>query len=353
MESTVTKAEGQGRAPILRAEYIDEQVMMMQPRRPIRAPRKVRSLFMIMMIVVFLALGYKRAGNPFALELFFTAMKSSTSARIKLLAIYLAGFVASAFAYRCMDGSVHALLACDLVYTLIIFAFSVLLDNSSIYDPYWSLVPMLSLAAFQIKTAQQAIFAIALLYWGSRLTLNCLSATKSLKDEDWRYRGFRARYPRQYWLISFLAIHLFPTLIVFANMKNAFFFLSAPGSKALPFALGAALMSLGATLSLVADLQMRAFRRTSTPRALCHQGLWALSRHPNYMGEICFWWGVWLCSAGAGSGLVYVIPPLMMTALFLFYSIPAMERRQLEKNPEYERIQESTSSLLLLPPRRA
>ncbi|MCF7943286.1 MAG: DUF1295 domain-containing protein [Spirochaetia bacterium] len=59
-----------------------------------------------------------------------------------------------------------------------------------------------------------SLFA-AVLFWSGRLTINWALNWKGLQDEDWRYVGFRRSFPRSYWLVSFAAIHLFPTMMVF------------------------------------------------------------------------------------------------------------------------------------------
>ena len=64
-------------------------------------------------------------------------------------------------------------------------------------------------------------------------------------------------------------------------------------------------------------------------------GLWKQGRHPNYFGEIMMWWGVWLMYASLRGIDWLMLAPFAMTDLFLFISIPMMERRQLAPKPEY------------------
>ncbi|MDD5017054.1 MAG: DUF1295 domain-containing protein, partial [Eubacteriales bacterium] len=79
-------------------------------------------------------------------------------------------------------------------------------------------------------------------------------------------------------------------------------------------------------------------------------GLWRYSRHPNYLGEVLFWWGVWVIQMSVLPALWWTIfAPTAMTLLFLFISIPMMEKRLLASKEGYAAYKKSTSMLLLLP----
>jgi steroid 5-alpha reductase family enzyme len=69
------------------------------------------------------------------------------------------------------------------------------------------------------------------------------------------------------------------------------------------------------------------------------KGLWAYSRHPNYFGEVMFWWGLFLFGLAADLGYWWtIIGPILITFLFAFISIPLMEKRSLERRPGYREI---------------
>jgi len=117
--------------------------------------------------------------------------------------------------------------------------------------------------------------------------------------------------------------------------------------------IGAAIMLLGTALEFFADIQMHKFRKNNTDKdKVCDVGLWKYSRHPNYLGEILVWVGVyafWLALAPElwplGIGAV------AMFCLFWFISIPLMEKRQLERRAGYAEYRAKTSKLFLLPPK--
>ena len=86
-------------------------------------------------------------------------------------------------------------------------------------------------------------------------------------------------------------------------------------------------------LQAVADLQLRRFATDPANRGkTVDVGLWRWSRHPNYLGEITLWWGLWLFGLAAAPNWWWtIIGPLAMVGLFLWISIPLMERRSLER----------------------
>ena len=98
----------------------------------------------------------------------------------------------------------------------------------------------------------------------------------------------------------------------------------------------------------------RTHRQARADVIVLKTGLWAWSRHPNYLGEISWWWGVWFFSLSAPDApwLPGIAGPLSITFLFTAISVKLIEDRQLDNKGEHYRqyTQETPSSLLLLPP---
>jgi steroid 5-alpha reductase family enzyme len=86
-------------------------------------------------------------------------------------------------------------------------------------------------------------------------------------------------------------------------------------------------------IETTADAQLRNFtKKRQQPGAIITIGLWAYSRHPNYFGEIMFWWGIYLFGLAADFHYWWtIIGPLSVTLLFTVVSIPLMEKRNLEE----------------------
>jgi steroid 5-alpha reductase family enzyme len=174
--------------------------------------------------------------------------------------------------------------------------------------------------------------------WGVRLTVNCLTRWRSLADEDFRYLEIRGRTGRLYWPASLLAVHLLPTAWVFLGLLPLVPALTRPGRPpGLLDGLGAVVTGGAIALEAAADRQLRAFvRRRAHPQEALDTGLWAACRHPNYLGEVLFWWGLWLLGVAAEPAWAWsAVGPLAITLLFVFVSVPWMDRRMAARHPAW------------------
>lgn len=260
-------------------------------------------------------------------------------------------------------------LAADVVATVAIFGFSRLYGNSSTYDPYWSVIPPL-LALYWFATGGGAIDAAAtdlvtvdpwralcvivlVFLWAIRLTANWAVHWGGMGHEDWRYPLVRQRAGKAAILADFAGIHLFPTVQVFLGCLPIHAVMTRGGA---PFGLLdmlAVVVTLGAiAIETIADLQLHAFIARRKPGGFIRHGLWAWSRHPNYFGELAFWWGLMLFGlAAAPADWWWIIPgALAMTAMFAFASIPFMDQRSLERREGYGDYMRKVSALVPWPP---
>ena len=152
-----------------------------------------------------------------------------------------------------------------------------------------------------------------------------------------------------------MGVHLFPCFVVFL------------GSLSLVPALVWGTRSVGAldwialvvgvaaaVIEFIADEQMRRFARTKSPGDLMDSGMWRYSRHPNYFGEILFWWSLWFFALAAAPAWWWtVIGPLAMVAMFLAASIPMLDDRSRARRPNFAAYAKRTSALVPWPPRPA
>lgn len=224
----------------------------------------------------------------------------------------------------------------DLVATVVVFAASRLANNSSFYDAYWSVAPpLLTLywAHGEGLPLRKTIFVALVVVWGARLTFNWARGWRSLSHEDWRYVDLRAKTGAAYWVVSLFGLHLFPTVMVLLQM---FLWPGAlrNSNPIVPLEVaGWAVATIGITLETVADQQLHRFGR---PGEVLQDGLWAHSRHPNYLGEILFWVGCWLAAwATQPDGWLTGLGPLALLMMFRWISIPMIERRHLGRRPAY------------------
>lgn len=255
-------------------------------------------------------------------------------------------------------------LVADVVGTVVIFGFSLSSGNSSYYDAYWSVIPM-ALAGYLIYAGwnsgadpTRALLACALVwYWGARLTHNWARGWTGLDHEDWRYVDLREKSGRWWWPLSFVGIHMFPTVQVFLGCLPLFFVMTERGAPLGWLDAVAAVVTFGAvTIELVADNQLRDYvLHRKKPGETMTEGLWGWSRHPNYFGELGFWVGLYLFGVAAvGVQPWWMVSGVLAIGLmFIFVSIPMIEKRMLARRKDYADVQARISMLIPLPPRRS
>jgi steroid 5-alpha reductase family enzyme len=244
--------------------------------------------------------------------------------------------------------------------TTTIFAASVIANNSSMFDPYWSIAPAVVTGYYLwlrlpgLGPREVLVAALVLLY-AARLTSNFYRDWPGLTKEDFRYVGFRRRFPRLYWPVSYLGIHLFPASMVYLGCLPLFGIMRSGTASLDALDVAATTVTLGAIIvAFVADEQLRRFRSRPSNRGKgIKTGLWRHSRHPNYLGEITTWWGLYLFALGAGAQWWWTgIGALTITAMFIFVSVPMMERRALSTREGYAEYLKRTPVLLPLRLRR-
>lgn len=254
---------------------------------------------------------------------------------------YILAFAAACWTYGVCSGTpLLRMLAADAAATLVVWAFGVAFNNSSVYDPYWSVAPLAILPAWMAVRGGtlsflDVLYLIAFFVWGIRLTLNWAFRFYGLAHQDWRYSMYKRNSPKFWFFINLFGINLMPTAIVFGGLVPAYFGIFEKGGVNAAVLIGFLLSILCACIQFASDNQMTRFRKAS-PEACIEAGLWRISRHPNYLGEVLFWWGIYIMQLGALPQFWYTaIGPAAITLLFVFISIPMMERHVSETRPSY------------------
>lgn len=289
---------------------------------------------------------------------------------LAILIMYVAAIVGCVFLYPYLNISGDSgqaillkILLLDVIATVFIFILSCIFKNASIYDPYWSVAPIVMSISFLYLSNNINTWSILLVVlicvWGIRLTLNWAMRFNNLRQQDWRYNHFKTKFPKLYPVLNFFGIHLMPTIVVAVAMLPAFNFIGdvtkAGFEPSFMTIIAYLIIALAIFIETVADLQMTMFKRIpSNDGLVMSQGLWKNSRHPNYFGEILFWFGIFLVHfsvKNANPGLVFC--PLVVFVLFQFVSIPMMDKRQLNSKPAFKEYMESTNPLLpIFPPKK-
>ena len=107
-------------------------------------------------------------------------------------------------------------------------------------------------------------------------------------------------------------------------------------------------MLIGTGLELFADIQMKKFRKNRKDRSeIIRTGLWKYSRHPNYLGEVSFWYGVaFVLFIGNFNYWWTLLGAILNTMLFLFISIPLAENNMKKYKPGFDEYKKETRMLL-------
>lgn len=279
--------------------------------------------------------------------------------------VYLGAALAAWAIVRWLPSGLHPLWVAaiaDVGATFVVFGWSLAHDNSSMYDPYWSVAPLLLapwlalLPEAEAAVAARQALVIAFVYaWGLRLTYNWARGWHGMRHEDWRYVDLR-RMGRLYWPVSLVGLHLMPTVMVFLGCLSLWPALVV-GTAPLSWLDGVAALvcTIAIGCQAVADRQLHEFRRSSPPPgAILDRGLWSWSRHPNYFGEITQWWGLFLFGLAAAPGTWWPIAgAVAITVLFVVVSIPLIERRMHARRSGWPAHCRRVSVLVPWPPRRA
>ena len=246
------------------------------------------------------------------------------------------------------------MLIADVIATVIIFIFSLMSGNSSLYDPYWSLIPvpivLYWIYLFPEGNHTRHIFMlVAISIWSLRLTINWIKSWPNLLHEDWRYKKLAEDSGRLYWVVSFSGIHLFPTLFVFLGMLPVLVASKMEAAIGVFDIVGLIICLAAVDIEYLADEQLRKFKLYNhTKGANMEKGLWAISRHPNYFGEILFWFGLFFFAIGDQfmENAWTAVGFISMVILFKFISIPMMEKRLVKTKTDYEKYQKRVSALI-------
>ncbi len=225
----------------------------------------------------------------------------------------------------------------------------------SIVDSLWSLLFLLAAVAYALVLPQpgaRATLVLALVgLWAIRLSAY-ITWRNWGEPEDRRYQAIRRNNEPGF---RFKSLY-----IVFGLQGALAWIISLPLLAAIaserPFSLldyaGIALWIVGITFEATADHQLARFKaRPESKGKVMDQGLWRYSRHPNYFGNFCIWWGFYLIALAAG-GWWAIVSPLLMSFLLLRVSGVALLEEDIgERRPGYRDYVARTNAFFPGPPR--
>lgn len=285
-------------------------------------------------------------------------MSKKLSSMLVILLVYIVAIAIGVLSFIYIMPSldlVYRILIADVIATIFVWLVSLPLKNASLYDPYWSVIPPVLVLLVMIQqnnwNLSLVFLLLALTVWAVRLTYNWGKLWTDFSHVDWRYRNFQVMAPKWYWLVSFLAVMFVPTIIVFLQMIGPIMLAATPIlSFGLFSIIGTIVIVMSALLQLVADTQMQNFKKDPNNKGkIMNLGLWKYTRHPNYLGEIMVWWGTYLFYVEQFGFDWIILAPLAMTALFVFISVPLMEKKILKTRAEYREYIKEAGMLVPFP----
>jgi steroid 5-alpha reductase family enzyme len=234
---------------------------------------------------------------------------------------------------------------------------SLILRDVSVVDPVWG--PAFGLVAIAVALTRHSphtgvwlVLALTVV-WGTRLGVHLARRKLAEPAEDRRYAQMRDRHPDNFWLYSLGVVFVTQGVTIgLVALPIELLPSHHPGLSWLVIP-GGLIWLTGLAFESIGDEQLRRFKLAPDSQGkVMDRGLWRYTRHPNYFGDACVWWGIWLVALSAGTPWWSVPGPLVMTWLLARGSgKPTLERDIAERRPDYARYIEATSGFVPLPPR--
>lgn len=252
-----------------------------------------------------------------------------------------------------------------IVLVLIQWAISVKINDVSFIDAFWGAgMGLLAVASWLHVGGWPGALATLIMVmtaaWGFRLGIYLLLRWRH-EGEDRRYKRILkdAREKGQFAKAALTKVWLMQAVLLFMVSSPAQVGILASGDPApiTPLAWGGfALWCVGVFFEWVGDWQLSRFRADPANKGhVLDTGLWRYTRHPNYFGDFCAWWGIWLTCAAAGweYAAATVIGPIFLSFTLTKWSgVPLLEKGlNKTKGNKYAVYERRTSAFFPMPPR--
>lgn len=236
------------------------------------------------------------------------------------------------------------------IYFIVIFIIATVIKNNSIVDIGWGMGfvvgSWLTLSITENPTVLSYIIVALISVWGLRLSLRLLKRNYG-KPEDFRYAQWRKEWGNNVVIIAFFRVFMVQSIINFIVGSASYTVIKynefSIGSNYQYFVYAALLVSLvGLFFEIVGDEQLRQHIAEGS-HTLLQSGLWSVTRHPNYFGEILIWIGLYTSgitllftsSVNPIYYLLLIISPVLMTTVLMKVSTPLLEKN-MEKYSGWE-----------------
>lgn len=256
-----------------------------------------------------------------------------------------------------MTATLLTTLAVILAAMLALWCVSLARRDAGIVDPFWGtgFVMTAWLVAALHRPAPPRLLLLAALVtcWGLRLSLHLLRRNSG-HAEDRRYAAMRDRHGPRFWWVSLFTVFLLQGVILWFVALPLQVAAVKQDDRALGWLdfVGVALWLTGFVFESIGDRQLMRFR--SNPHnagRVLDRGLWRYTRHPNYFGDFCVWWGLYLIAAAGGAAWTVASPVAMSVLLMRISGVTLLEGNIAERRPDYAAYQRRTNAFFPGPPK--
>jgi steroid 5-alpha reductase family enzyme len=233
---------------------------------------------------------------------------------------------------------------------------SVPLRNVTLADVLWPVLFVLAAFAYAFTElpldARSRVLLALVTLWGLRLAAYLLLRTLG-HEEDRRYAALRRRHEPGFAWKSLALVFVFQALLAWVVSVPL---LGATTGTRQPLGwldgIGIALWGVGFLFETVGDWQLSRFKADpANAQQVMDRGLWRYTRHPNYFGDFCVWWGFYLLALANGAWWTIVGPLIMSVLLLRVSGVTLLERHIGKRRPGYAEYARRTSTFFPRPPR--
>ncbi|MGH3414503.1 MAG: DUF1295 domain-containing protein [Marmoricola sp.] len=219
------------------------------------------------------------------------------------------------------------------------------------WGPAFVVVAVVALVLGGGDLPRRVVLAVLATAWGIRLGWHI--HRRNAGREDPRYRRLLERTPGGFVRVALTRVFVPQAVLVWViSTPLQVSAASGPGVRWV-LVLGVVVWAVGYGFEAVGDAQLARFKADPDNHGrLMDRGLWSWTRHPNYFGDACVWWGLYLVAASAWPGVCTVASPAIMTALLVWGSGVRMTERAMAGRPGWTAYAARTSVFLPRPPRR-
>ena len=232
------------------------------------------------------------------------------------------------------------------------------LRNASIVDLIWGLGFVIVAWAVRLTVdgndARQWLLVGMVTLWGLRLSAY-LTWRNHGNGEDYRYQAMRRHWGPRFWWVSLFTVFVVQGILMWTVSLSVQLgqVPDDPGLGVLA-AIGVLVWAVGLGFEAIGDAQLARFKADpANAGTVMDRGLWRYTRHPNYFGDACVWWGITLVAVESGLGAVGIVGAVVMTVLLRRVSgVTLLEKSLKKRRAGYDEYIARTSPFVPRPPKR-